>query len=111
MTDQYHNQPPVEVWRLKAEEWVDLDAAANLLEDGKSVVLSQMIIALVDDGMPVSKAERAARACQQYRDYLKKKNAAKKRANHARVAMDYAKEILWEAKGKEANARSERRMI
>lgn len=110
MTNDLTNQPTIEVWRLKGEEWVDLNAAASLLDDGKSVVLSQMIIALVEDGMAVGKAERAARASPQYRDYLKKKNAARKRADHAKVALDYAKEIHWEQKMANANARDERKM-
>lgn len=110
MTDKHHNQPPLEVWRLQAEEWADLDAAAHLLADGKSSVFSEWSQALIAEGMTISLAERTVKASEKYRDYLKKMNAARRRANRARVAMDYAKEKLWESKNADANSRAERRM-
>lgn len=105
-----HNQPPLEVWRLQADEWADLDAAASLLADGQSTIISQRINDLTADGLSVAKAERQVKGSPEIDDYIKKKNAARKRANKARIAMDYAKEKLWEAKNKDANRRSEMRM-
>lgn len=110
MTDNLHNHPPLEVWRLQAEEWADLDAAAHLLEKGRSSVFAEWHNALIAEGMKISQAERDTLASGQYRDYLKKMTAARRRSNRARVAMDYAKEKLWETKSGEANARAERRM-
>ena len=110
MVDRTHNQPPLEVWRLKALEWADLDAAAHLLADGKSSVFSEWTEELIAEGMAISKAERTVKASERYRDYLKKMNAARKRANRAKVAMDYAKEKLWESKNADANERAEKRL-
>lgn len=110
MTDPYHNHPPLEVWRLKAEEWADLHAAAGLLEDGKSIVLAEMINEQVLQGKSVAAAEREAKASDRFKDYVKKMNAARKKANYARIAADYEKEKIWENKSADANARAERRM-
>ena len=49
------DQPLSEQFRVVAKRWVDLDAAANLLEETKSAVLAQKMAELGD--MPVSKAE------------------------------------------------------
>jgi len=111
MTSPHHNQPPLEVWRLKAEKWAELDAHAFLLAEGKSSVLSEMINLLVSNGASVASAEKEARASEKFRDYLKKMGNARKQANLARIDMDYHKEKLWESKNAEANARSERRMV
>ena len=54
------NQPISEQYRLAALEWVDLDAAARLLEDTKSIVLSEMMKALGD--VPATHAERDVKA-------------------------------------------------
>jgi len=106
----FTNQPPLEVWRLQAEEWADLDAAAHLLEKGRSSVFAEWQNALIAEGVKISQAERDTLASEQYRDYLKKMTAARRRSNRARVAMDYAKEKLWEVKTANANARDERKM-
>lgn len=110
MTDPHHNHPPLEVWRLKAEEWAQLNRVAGLLEDGKSVVLSQLVNALVADGKSVAAAEREAKASEKYGDYLKSMHNAREKANFARIAADYEKEKIWENKSADANARAERRM-
>ena len=55
-----HERPISEQFRIVAKAWADLDAAANLLEETKSAVLAQKMLALGD--MPVSKAERSERA-------------------------------------------------
>ena len=52
MTD---NLPLSEQYRIVAKSWVDADAAANLLEETKSAVLSRMMLNLGD--MPVSRDE------------------------------------------------------
>lgn len=110
MNDRFTNQPPLEVWRLQAEEWADLDAAAHLLEKGRSSVFAEWQNALIADGVKISQAERDTLASEQYRDYLKKMTAARRRSNRARVAMDYKKELLWEAKSADANSRAEKRL-
>ena len=109
-TPSTHNQPPVEVWRLEAEKWVDLDAAARLLEEGKTTVLEQYKRPFVEDGDSDAAATRKAKLGEPWRDYIKTMVSAKTRANHQRIAMQYAERKYWEHQNRDANMRAEQRM-
>jgi len=63
MTDR----PISEEYRIVAKKFVDADAAANLLEETKSAVLSQQMMALGD--MPVSRAEMQVKASGQWHQH------------------------------------------
>lgn len=110
MLDRTHNQDPVEIWRMEAEKWVDLDAAARLLEEGKTTVLEQYKQPHLEDGLSDGAATRKAKISEEWKDYLKKMVKARTRANHQRIAKDYAERKYWEAQNKDANRRSEMRM-
>ncbi len=105
-----NSHPPVEVWRLKAEEWVDLDAAAFLLMEGKTTVLERYKAEHIEEGMSAAAAERKVKTSDAWADYLKKMCAARKRALHAKVGMQYAERMYWEGTNKDANVRAEKRM-
>ena len=89
-----HNMPLSERIGRAQRKWVDLDAAARLLESTKSAVFSQMVVALGD--MPVSRAENAVRASAEWIDHVEKVEKARTAANHARVELDYLKNQLVE---------------
>jgi len=103
------NDTPVsEQYRLAALEWVDLDNAARMLDEGKSAFIAQRI---ADEGdIPHSKADRIVRASDAYSDYIKSMVRAKTAANRARVELDYLKMRHMEHTSAEANARSERKL-
>ena len=103
------NIPLSEQWYEKAETFVALDAAATILEEGKSAFLSQKMAALGD--MPVSKAELTVKASKEWADYIKKMVKAREEANYAKIAAEFTKMVFQEFVSKEANARTEMKMV
>lgn len=103
------NDVPVsEQYRLAALEWVQMDAAARMLEEGKTTYLAQQKAALGE--IPDSKAERIVKSSPQWADYIKKMVNAKTAANRQRVELDFLKMRHMERASEEANQRAERRL-
>lgn len=97
-----------EKYRLAAKDWVAKDAAANIMEESKSAVLSQRMIALGD--MPVSRAEMQVKASEEWGDFLKEMVRAREAANLAKVKLEYMRMKFSEWQSHEATARAERRV-
>lgn len=103
------NDTPVsEQYRLAAREWVEIDAAARMLEEGKTTYLAQRKAALGE--MPDSKAEKLVKASPEWADYIKKMVNAKTAANRQRVELDFLKMRHMERTSEEANNRAERKL-
>lgn len=102
------NLPLSEQFRVVAKQWVDADAAANLLEDTKSAVLAERMVALGD--MPVSKAETTVKSSPEWRDYIEKTVDARKAANRLKVQMEYIRMKANEWQSENANRRAEMRL-
>ena len=103
------NDTPIsEQYRLAALDWVAMDAAARMLEEGKSAYVAQQIDKLGD--MAHAKAERIVKASPEYADYIKKMVNAKTAANRQKVELDFLKMRHMERNSEEANARSERKL-
>jgi hypothetical protein len=102
------NAPFSEQFRLKGLEWADLDAAARLLEEGKTTYLAQRKAALGD--MADSKAEKLVKSSPDWADYIKKMVRAKTLANRARIELEFVKMRYWEHSGSDANKRAEMRL-
>lgn len=102
------NLPWSEQYRLVARKWVDADAAASLLEDTKSAVLAEKMLALGD--MPVSKAETMVKASAEWRDLMDQINVARKRANLLKVQLEYLRMKFSEWQSHEATKRTEARL-
>lgn len=100
--------PLSEKFRVTAEEWVALDAAANILEECKSATLSQRMKALGE--MPVNRAELEVKASEEWADYLTKMVKARESANLAKVRCEFLRMKFSERQSAEATARSERRL-
>lgn len=103
-----NDNPISEQFRLVAKDWVEKDAAANLLEETKSARLNQMMMALGD--IPVSHAEREVKSSQDWLTLVTQIVDARKVANLAKVKMEYIRMKFSEWQSAEANARSERRL-
>jgi hypothetical protein len=102
------NDTPVsEQYRLAALDWVAMDAAARMLEEGKTTYLAQQINKLGE--IAHAKAERLVKSSPEWADYIKKMVNAKTVANKQRVELDYLKMRSMERNSEEANARSERK--
>jgi len=97
-----------EQYRLQAVEWVELDMAANLLEELKSATLAQQMTLLGD--IPVSHAERTVKASSAWTEYVTKMVEARKLANLAKVKTEFLRMKHQEQQSSEATARAERRM-
>lgn len=108
MPDEFDNRPWSEIYRQAGEDWVDKEAAAQLLEDTKSSVMAQKQASYGD--IPVNRAEQKVKASQDWMDHLEKIVAARKAANLAKVHLEYIKMAAWEENNKNANARAELRL-
>ena len=102
------NEPISEQYRLKAQEWVDADSAANILEESKSAVMAQKMAGYGD--IPVSKAELYVKSSQSWRDYLEAMVNARTKANHLKVEVEYIRMRYFEEQGMNANRRVEMRL-
>lgn len=108
MSDFRNDVPVSEQYRLAAREWVDIDAAARMLEEGKTTYLAQQKAKLGD--IPDSKAERTVKSSPEWADYIKKMVNAKTAANRQKVELDFLKMRHMESTSEEANRRSERKL-
>lgn len=97
-----------EQFRLVAKDWVEADAAANLLEETKSAVLSQKMNALGD--MAVSKAEMQVKASPDWTDHVTKMVKAREVANLLKVKMEWMRMRFSEWQSAEANKRAEMKL-
>lgn len=103
-----HNQPWSERYRLIALQWVDADAAANMLEDTKSAVLSEMLQAHADK--PVNKGEALVKASPEWRAHVMKIVEARRKANQLKVEMEFMRMKFSENQSSEASKRAEMRL-
>jgi hypothetical protein len=102
------NIPWFDQYAKLAPEWVDADAAANLLEETKSAFLAQQMSALGD--MPVSRAEAAVKASPEWRDYVTKMVDARKRANLLKARLEYIRMRNMAEQADNATRRAEMRL-
>jgi hypothetical protein len=108
MTDIQDNQPWSERYRVAAKAWVELEAAASLLEETKTAMLAQWMVKQGD--IPVAHAERIVKASPQWHDFVTKMVKAREAANLAKVRLDYIRMKAWENNSEEATKRAEMRL-
>jgi len=106
MNEQF---PFSERFRIAAEEWVDAENAAQLLEDTKSIAMAQRQTALGD--MPVNRAEQTIKASPSWAQYVESIVEARTKANLAKVKMEYEKLRFMEHQSQSANARAEMKLV
>jgi hypothetical protein len=102
------NQPWSEQFRVVAKEWVDLDKAATLLEETKTLVLSQRIKAQGD--IAHNRAEAQVKASPEWHDHVTKLVEARSAANLKKVQMEYLRMKFSEWQSENANKRAEMRL-
>jgi hypothetical protein len=101
--------PWSEQYRIQGEIWCDAEAAATLLEDCKSAVMAQWQTELGD--LPVNRAEQTVKASARWRSYIQDAVDARKAANLAKVRLEATKMKAMEYQAKEANNRTEMRIM
>lgn len=102
------NLPLSEQFRIVAKQWVDADAAANILEDTKSAVLAERMVALGD--MAVTKAEMLVKASPEWKSHVTSIAEARKVANRLKVQMEFIRMQSSEWQSSEATKRAEMKL-
>lgn len=102
------NLPFSEQFRVVAKEWVELDKAATMLEETKSLVLAQKKAALGE--MPDNKAEKLVKASTEWMDYVTRTVDARSAANLKKVQMEFLRMRFSEWNNDEANKRAEMKL-
>lgn len=100
--------PLSEQYLKAAQKWCDEEAAASMLEEAKSAVLSQMMNKLGD--IPINRAESTVKGSQEWADYLEKMIEARRKANYAKVELEYFRMRHREWIADDANNRMQARL-
>ncbi len=108
MGDMSDNRPLSELFEEIANQWVDAKAAADLLEDCKSAYFSEQMQLYPD--MAVSRAEILVKSSEEWKNYVEKTVAARKRANLYWVKVETLKMRASEWQSQEANQRIQARL-
>lgn len=108
MTAPNSSLPWAEQYRVVAKEYVALKAAADMLEECKSATLAKRMAALGD--MPVSRAEMAVKASDEWADYIKTMVSAREQAELKRVHLEYIRMKFQEWSSANATQRAEMRL-
>jgi DNA polymerase III gamma/tau subunit len=106
------NQPLSEQFRLLAKQWVKLDAAASLLEETKSAQLSSMVAAVIgaNPELAHNAAERTVKAGKEWKDTVEAIVEARRKANLAKVAVEYIRMKHSENQSYQATKRAEMKL-
>lgn len=102
------NRPLSEIYKAAGDEWVDLDAAARLREETKSLRFAQKVMELGD--MPVNRAEHIIKATQEWMDDVTMDVKMRTAANKAKVYMKSVEMRFGEWQSDEANHRIEAKL-
>lgn len=93
------------------EEWADMNAAADILEESKKPVLSEITLGHLQTSKSVAEADTKAQASKEYREHLKAMVAARRAANRARVTYDSAKTLAELRRTEAATRRAEMQLV
>ena len=106
------NRPISEQFRVVSKQWVDAEAAASLLEDTKSAVLSERMQALLRDepGLAINRAEATVKASDEWKEWIEGMIEARKKANLLKVQLEYLRMRSGEQASYEATKRAEMKL-
>ena len=95
-----------------AVEWADADAAASLLEETKSAVLSDMVTEMLSKNisMAVNRAEALVKSSSRWRAFVTDMVELRRKANMAKVTMEYIRMRHSEEMSQEATHRAASRI-
>jgi hypothetical protein len=102
------NLPLSEQYRLIAKKWVEAKAAADILEESKTAVLSQRMMATGEQ--TISKAEMTVKASTEWHEYLTQMVDARQKANMLKVQLEYIQMQFSEWQSSEATRRAEMKL-
>lgn len=98
--------------RLAEREWAACEDNASRLEEGRSILMAEMKINLVEKKIAksASAAEDMARSSDQWRGYVRKMHDARRHANDARAEWRAVERRYWASVSDEASERQQLRM-
>jgi hypothetical protein len=102
------NLPWSEQYRIVAKQWVDADAAATILEDTKSAVMAERMLALGE--MAINKSEALVKASPEWRRHIESIVNARRAAIKLKVQLEYLRMKFSEWQSHEATKRTEARL-
>lgn len=102
------NLPWSEQYRIVSKQWVDADAAATILEDTKSAVMAERVLAMGE--MAINKAEALVKASPEWRRHVEAIVNARRAANKLKVQLEYLRMKFSEWQSHEATKRTEARL-
>jgi len=106
--DSSDNLPLSEIFRKYADDWVDKDAAARILEETRTLRLAQKCKAL--GNIAVNKAEQTVKASLAWQREIEDEVNARTEANRAKVRLEYIRMKHTEWVNSEANNRAEAKL-
>ena len=101
-----------EEWRLASERWIWAEDAASRLEEGRKILLDELVNNLLQQNAKLTQtaAERLARTSDAFKAHVNSMHNARTQANLLKLAMLDLDRIYWQGVSQEATARSERKM-
>lgn len=91
-------------------DWAEANCGADLLEETRRTLRSQIALRFLPDAGSVSKAEMHAEATQEYIDHIKSMVEARKIANIARAQFDADRAFIDLVRSQESSRRAEMSM-
>lgn len=112
MSPQEQRQHLSEQVRVAERTWADCEDRAARFEEGRSIVMAEMKLALVQNKIAKSMAaaEDVVRTSDEWRSYVKKMHEARHAANLARADWRALDRDYWCAVSGEASERAQMRM-
>lgn len=89
------------------EDWADKNACAELLEESRKNLRSQIAMKFLPDAGSMNKAEAMAEATQEYIDHIKDMVEARRVANRARAQCDADQVYIDLTRSQESTRRAE----
>lgn len=98
--------------RVAERTWADCEDRASRFEEGRSIVMAEMKLALVDKKLAKSMAaaDDMVRTSDEWKSYVKKMHEARHNANLARADWRALDRDYWSAVSGEASERAQMRM-
>jgi hypothetical protein len=91
-------------------EWAESNCAADLLEEMRKSLRSQIALKFLPDAGSVAKAEMMAESTQEYIDHIKSMVEARKKSNASRVQYDADRAFIDLILSQESSRRAEMNM-
>lgn len=98
-----------ERYRKVAKEFAELNSAASLMEESKSLCLAERMN-MLDDDLSIAKREMMVKASPEWKDYIKSMVDLRTQANLKKAELEWIKMRFQEMMSEQATLRAETRL-